>query len=90
MGSGGADQAGVDAEVALGVEIHAGERGVGQFGDGVADPAREHVVRGLILLEHQPCAADDVPGEGPVAHRLQRAERELILQAECDRGRTPW
>ncbi len=76
----------VHAQVALGVEIDAGEGGLGELGDGVRHAAGEHVVAGLLLLEHQPGAAHDVTGEGPVAHGVERAELELVLATERDRG----
>src|ERR1700733_13985958 len=83
---GGAYTGLVHAQVALGVEIEAGEGGVGELGDGVRDAAGEYVVAGMLLLEHQPGAAHDVTGEGPVAHGVERAEFELVLAPERDRG----
>ena len=54
------DQRGIHPQVALGVEVHAGERRPRQLGHGVRHAAGEHVVVGAILLEHQPGAAHDV------------------------------
>ena len=61
----------------------------GELGDRVRDAAGEDVIVGLILLQHQPGAAHRVSGERPVAHGLERADRQLLLQAEADRGGRP-
>ena len=45
---------------------------------------REHVVVGLVLLQHQPHALDIVAGVAPVALGVEIAEIELLLQAEFD------
>ena len=47
---------------------------------------REHVVVGLVLLQHQPHALDVVARMAPVALRVEVAEVEPLLQAELDRG----
>ena len=47
----------------------------------------DHVVVGLVLLEHQPHGLDVVLGVAPVALGVEVAERELVLQAELDGGR---
>src|SRR5262249_12663020 len=49
----------------------------------------EHVVVGLVLLEHQPHALDIVARMPPVAPGIEVAEIEPFLQAERDRRDTP-
>ncbi len=45
---------------------------------------RDHVVVGLVLLEHEPHRLDVVAGVAPVALRVEVAEVELLLHAQLD------
>ena len=49
----------------------------------------DHVVVGLVLLQHPPHRLDVVAGEAPVAAGLEVAQREALLQAERDPGDGP-
>ncbi len=46
---------------------------------------RQHVVVGLVLLQHPPHALDIVAGMAPVAQGVEIAEEQLALQAMGDR-----
>ena len=48
---------------------------------------RQHVIVGLVLLQHPPHALDIVAGMAPVALGIEIAEIELLLRAELDRAR---
>ena len=58
-----------------------------QFADAVDLAGGDHVVVGLVLLEHQPHRLDVVRRVSPVALGVEVAERELVLEAELDAGR---
>jgi len=51
--------------------------------------AGDHVVVGLVLLEHQPHRLDVVLGVAPVAGRVEVAQLELGRQTVADRGGVP-
>ena len=57
---------------------------VEQLADGVRLARRDHVVVGLVLLEHEPHRRHVVAGVAPVARGVEVAERDLVLQAELD------
>ena len=46
----------------------------------------DHVVVGLVLLEHQPHGADVFAGMTPVTLGVEVAEAELVGEAELDFG----
>ena len=46
----------------------------------------DHVVTGLVLLEHAPHGLDVVAGVAPVARGVEVPERQDVLQAELDAG----
>ena len=45
---------------------------------------RDHVILGLVLLQHQPLRLDVVARVAPVAQRVEIAEVEAVLQAALD------
>ena len=51
---------------------------------GVLLAGRDHVVVGLVRLEHQPHRLDVVAGEAPVALRVEVAQAQLVGEAELD------
>src|SRR5215212_3845943 len=83
-GFGWPDQFWVDAHVLVPIEPNVGERLLDQIPDAAARAGGDHVLARLVLLEHQPHRLDEVPGEPPVAARVQVAQDELVLQAELD------
>ena len=60
------------------------ERRVEELADRVRLAGRDHVVVGLVLLQHEPHGLDVVAGEAPVARGLEVAERDRVLQTERD------
>ena len=62
-----------------------GEGGGDEVAHGAPDARGDHVVAGLVGLQRQPRGAHDVGGVRPVAHRVEVAEHELVLEAELDR-----
>ena len=64
----------VDHHILAPVETDVPEREADEILDRVRLAAREHVVAGLVLLQHQPLAADVVVGVAPVTSRGQVAE----------------
>ena len=76
----------VDAHVVGRVQPDGAERGCDEVADGAPHAAGEHVVAGLVVLDRQQRAADDVLRGAPVAHGVHRAQRELLLEPERDRG----
>ena len=59
------------------VEADVAERDLARVADRVRLAGRDHVVVGLVLLQHQPHRADVVAGEAPVALRVEVAEAQL-------------
>src|SRR5207247_8165268 len=74
----------VDLDVLVPVEADALERMGDELLDRVRLAARDHVVAGLVLLQHQPHRADVVTGVAPVAPRREVAEPHLPAPAERD------
>ncbi len=62
-----------------------GEGQLDELAHGVGLAGRQHVVVGLVLLQHQPHALDVVARVAPVALGVEIAEIEALLQAELDR-----
>ena len=81
---GGAEQAFVEFHVVAPVEPEAAEGGVEEFADRVRLVRGEHVVVGLILLEHAPHAFHVFLRVAPVAFRIEIAKIEFLLQAGFD------
>ena len=82
----GAEIARIDLHVLLVVEVELREDLLGEFADRMGLSGGDDVIVGPVLLEHQPHRLDVVPGEAPVALRLEIAEVELLLEAELDPG----
>ena len=72
---GRAQEARVDAHVLLGVEPDVREGDVDELAHRVRLAGGDHVVVGLVLLEHQPHRLDVVLGVAPVALGVEVAER---------------
>ncbi len=64
----------------------AGERLFDEFADRMLFAGRQNVIVGLRLLHDQPHAFRIVAGMAPVAPGGKIAEKQLVLQAELDRG----
>ena len=71
------------------VDAGGGERHVDELAHRAAHPAGQHVVAGLVLLDHQPRRRDDVARRRPVAHRVEVAEHQLVGEAQGDRAPRP-
>src|SRR5262249_39435193 len=84
----GAEEAGVGLHVLAPVEFRVAERLVEELLDRVRLTGREHVVVGLLLLEHPPRALHVVARVAPVAARIEVAEAELALLTPQDRAET--
>ena len=57
---------------------------VEQLADRVRLAGRDHVVVGLVLLQHHPHGLDVVARVAPVARRVEVAERDAVLEPELD------
>ncbi len=57
--------------------------------NGGGDAGREHIVVGLVLLQHHPHRPDIFAGMAPVALGIEVAEIELVLPPERNRGDRP-
>ena len=77
----------VDANVVAPVEAEVLECALHEILDRVGDAGRDHVVVGLVLLQHQPHRADVVAGEAPVATGVEVAEEQSLVEPERDPGR---
>ena len=66
------------------VEADVAERCVAHVAHGVRLAGRDHVVARLALLQHPPHRLDGI-GRGPVAHRVEVAERDRVVAAGGDR-----
>ena len=69
------------------IQIELFEHLLGELADRVGFAGGDHVVVGLLLLEHQPHRLDVVAGESPVALRFEVSEKKLLLEAQFDPGR---
>ena len=76
----------VDDDVLLPVEADVAEGELAELADRVGLAGGDHVVVGLVLLQHQPHGLDVVAGEAPVALGVEVAEPQLVGQAELDAG----
>ena len=63
-----------------------GKRHPDKVADARGDAGRNHKVFGLLLLQDQVHGFDIVFGVAPVAQRVEVAEVDFVLQAECDAG----
>ena len=57
-----------------------------EVSDRVVDARSDHVVLGLVALQHAPHRVDEVGRVTPVAARVEVAEHQLRRQAQLDRG----
>ena len=73
-------------DVLLPVEPDVAEGELAELPHRVGLAGGDHVVVGLVLLEHQPHGLDVVAGEAPVALGVEVAEAQLVGQAELDAG----
>ena len=76
----------VDDDVVLPVEADVGEGELAELAHRVGLAGADHVVVGLVLLEHQPHGLDVVAGEAPVALGVEVAEAQLVDLPELDLG----
>ena len=74
----------IGLDVVARLEAGVRESEVGEFLHGVLLPCRDHVVVGLLLLEHQPHRLDVVACEAPVSLGVEVAEAEFAGEAELD------
>ena len=74
--------------LALPLDAHSGHSGSGldELAHGVSLSGGDHIVVGLVLLQHQPHAVGVVPGVAPVAARVHIAQRHTVLQTRLDPG----
>ena len=84
--SAGPQEAGVEAHVLVGIQAHVLEGDLHQPANAVGLARRDHVVLGLVALEHQPHGLDVVLRVAPVALGVEVAEGELLGQPELDGG----
>src|SRR5689334_15350541 len=70
--------------MALPIEVELGEGAFGELAHAVRLAGGDDIIVGLGLLQHEPHRLDIVPGEAPVALRLEIAEVELLLQPFLD------
>src|SRR3954454_15762607 len=84
---GWAQVARVDPNVLLWIQVHLVEGHVHQLAHAVRLPGGDHVVVGLVLLEHQPHGLYVVLRVAPVPFGVEVPERQLLLEAELDGGR---
>src|SRR5918994_478912 len=81
---GGPEELLVDHHVLLPVEAHPPERQLAELTHRVGLAGGDHVVVGLILLEHEPHRLDVVAGVAPVALGVDVPHAQLVGQPELD------
>ena len=81
-----AQEARIEAHVLVGIDPGVLEGDAHQVAHRVRGAGGDHIVLGLVLLEHQPHGLDVVPGIAPVALGVEVAERHLLGEAELDGG----
>ena len=75
----------IDPDMVAGIEANMIEGDADELTDRVRLASRDHIVVGLVLLQHQPHGFDVVLGIAPVALGVEVAEGEFLLEAELDR-----
>ena len=75
---------GVDDHMLVQVESRVLERDLDELAHRVLLAGRDHVVVGLVGLEHQPHRLDVVAGVAPVALRVEVAQPQLVGEAQLD------
>src|SRR5829696_6965148 len=68
------------------VEAEIGEGDVHEVPDRVVGRRADHIVLGLVALQHAPHRVDEIRSVAPVTAGVEVAERQLRRQAELDRG----
>src|ERR671922_1015465 len=81
---GGPEVALVDPDVLLPVQPDVRERDLAELLHRVGLAGGDHVVVGLVLLQHQPHGAHVVRGVAPVAPGMEVPDADLALPAELD------
>ena len=81
---GGPEEVLVDHDMIVPVEIDVFERQLQKFLYGMVFAGGDHVILGLVLLQHHPHRADVIAGEAPVAFGVQVAHMQFLHQAELD------
>ena len=81
-----AQEARIEAHVLVGIDPGVLEGDAHQVAHRVRDAGGDHIVLGLVLLEHQPHGLDVVPGIAPVALGFEVSEGDLLGEAELDGG----
>src|SRR5918995_2601721 len=81
---GGPEEPLVDHHVLLPVEAHPTERQLAELTHRMGLAGGDHVVVGLILLEHEPHRLDVVAGVAPVALGVEVPHAQLVGQPELD------
>ena len=74
----------VDDHVLLVVQADVGEGDLTHVTHGGGDAGGDHVVIGVVLLQHEPHGLDVVAGKTPIALGINVAEVQLVLQAQLD------
>ncbi len=82
----GTEESLIDLDVILPFQFQAIEHDLQNLLHRVSLAGRNHVVVGLVLLQHQPHRLDVIAGKSPVAARVQVPERKLPLDAQLDSG----
>ena len=80
---GRAEELGVDDDMVLVLQVHAFERDAAHFAHRRSHAGGDHIVVGLVLLQHQPHRFDIVAGVSPVALGVDVAQPQLRLLARA-------
>ena len=83
---GGAHVAWIDPDLVGVVEADMLEGEAAEVADAGGDAGCDHVVVGVLLLQHEVHGLDVVAGVAPVAGAVEVAEREVVGQAQLDAG----
>ena len=81
---GGTEEGRVDDHMLAVVQVDGGEGRLAQVAHAVQLAGADHVVFGLLSLEHEPHGAHVVTGEAPVALGVEVAQAQLVGQAHLD------
>src|SRR5439155_22556502 len=74
----------IDYDVLFPIELNMIEGDAHEILDAMSLADADHIIVGVILLQHEPHGPDVIAGKPPVALRLQVAQPHLVIETQLD------